>query len=45
MVIYAGEIKDNTGRVVVAKDEKLTRTDPRLEKMDWLVEGTVGKIE
>jgi len=44
MIIYAGEIKDNTGKVVIAKDKKLKQTDPTLEKMDWLVEGVVGKI-
>ena len=44
MIIYAGEIKDNTGKVVVTKDKKLKQTDPTLEKMDWLVEGVVGKI-
>jgi simple sugar transport system substrate-binding protein len=44
MVIYAGEIKDNTGKIVIAKDKKLMQTDPTLEKMDWLVEGVVGKI-
>jgi len=44
MIIYAGEIKDNTGKVVISKDKKLKQTDPTLEKMDWLVEGVIGKI-
>jgi basic membrane protein A and related proteins len=44
MIIYGGEIKDNTGKVVVAKDKKLKQTDPSLEKMNWLVEGVIGKI-
>ncbi len=44
MVIYAGEIKDNTGKVVVAKGKMLKQTDPSLEKINWLVEGVVGKI-
>lgn len=44
MIIYGGEIKDNTGKVVVPKDKKLKQTDPSLEKMNWLVEGVIGKI-
>lgn len=44
MIIYSGEIKDNTGKVVIPKDKKLKQTDPSLEKMDWLVEGVIGKI-
>ncbi len=45
MVIYAGEIKDNTGKVVVAKEKSLKQQDIELEKMDWLVEGVVGSIK
>jgi basic membrane protein A and related proteins len=44
MIIYGGEIKDNTGKVVIPKDKKLKQIDPSLEKMDWLVEGVIGKI-
>ncbi|AFY73823.1 putative ABC-type transport system, periplasmic component/surface lipoprotein [Synechococcus sp. PCC 7502] len=43
-IIYAGEIKDNTGKVVIPKGVKLEQTNPKLEQMDWLVEGVVGKI-
>ena len=44
MVIYAGEIKDNTGKVVVAKEKQLKQQDIELEKMNWLVEGVIGSI-
>lgn len=44
MVIYAGEIKDNTGKVVVAKEKQLKQQDLELEKMNWLVEGVIGSI-
>ncbi|MEE3718689.1 BMP family ABC transporter substrate-binding protein [Tumidithrix elongata RA019] len=45
MVIYAGEIKDNTGKVVISKEKKLKQIDPELEKMDWLVEGVIGSTK
>ncbi|WP_202950715.1 BMP family ABC transporter substrate-binding protein [Pseudanabaena sp. PCC 6802] len=45
MTIYAGEIKDNTGKVVIAKEKQLKQTDPDLEKMDWLVEGVIGSTK
>ncbi|MDX2256227.1 MAG: BMP family ABC transporter substrate-binding protein [Pseudanabaenaceae cyanobacterium bins.39] len=44
MVIYAGEIKDNTGKVVIEKEKQLKQQDIELEKMNWLVEGVIGKI-
>ena len=44
MVIYAGEIKDNTGKVVIAKEKQLKQQDIELEKMNWLVEGVIGSI-
>jgi simple sugar transport system substrate-binding protein len=44
MIIYAGEIKDNTGKVVVAAGKELKQQDIELEKMDWLVEGVVGSL-
>jgi basic membrane protein A len=43
MVIYKGPIKDNTGKVVVAAGVEQKQTDIALEKMDYLVEGVVGK--
>ncbi len=44
-VIYAGEIKDNTGKVVIAKDKVMKQTDPELEGMSWLVEGVIGSTK
>lgn len=44
MVIYQGEIKDNTGKVVIAKGESLKQKDPKLEEMNYLVEGVVGSV-
>jgi simple sugar transport system substrate-binding protein len=44
MVIYKGEIKDNQGNVVIAASEELKQQDPKLEQMDYLVEGVVGSI-
>jgi basic membrane protein A len=43
MVIYKGPIKDNTGKVVIPAGESLKQTDIKLEGMDYLVEGVVGK--
>lgn len=42
MVIYKGEIKDNTGKTVVASAKEYKQEDPELEKMNWLVEGVLG---
>jgi len=44
-VIYAGEIKDNTGKVVIPKDKVMKQTDPELESMSWLVEGVIGSTK
>src|SRR6478735_3643462 len=43
MVVYKGPIKDNTGKVVIAAGTEEKQTDINLEKMDYLVEGVVGK--
>ncbi len=43
-IIYGGELKDNQGKVVVAKDQKLDPKAVELEKMNWLVEGVIGSI-
>lgn len=40
--IWAGEIKDNAGNVVVANGATLT--DPELLTMSWLVEGVNGSV-
>jgi basic membrane protein A len=42
MVIYKGEIKDNTGKVVIPAGVEMKQKDPELEKMNWLVEGVLG---
>jgi basic membrane protein A and related proteins len=42
--IFSGELKDNTGKVVVAKGTSIKQTDPVLEGMNYLVEGVLGKL-
>jgi simple sugar transport system substrate-binding protein len=42
--IFSGELKDNTGKVVIAKGSTLKQTDVALESMNYLVEGVIGKI-
>ena len=44
LVIYTGPIKDNTGKVVIPAGTVEPQTDINLEKMNYLVEGVVGKI-
>ena len=44
LVIYTGPIKDNTGKIVIPAGTVETQTDINLEKMNYLVEGVVGKI-
>jgi basic membrane protein A len=41
--IFAGELKDNTGKVVIAKGQVFKQTDLALEGMNYLVEGVIGK--
>ena len=41
--IFSGELKDNTGKVVVPKGTTLKQTDLVLEGMNYLVEGVIGK--
>ncbi|MEW5881347.1 MAG: BMP family ABC transporter substrate-binding protein [Pseudomonadota bacterium] len=41
--IFAGELKDNTGKVVIPRGTTLKQTDVALEGMNYLVEGVVGK--
>ncbi len=42
--IFGGELKDNTGKVVIPKGTVIKQTDPVLEGMNYLVEGVVGKL-
>ena len=44
LVIYKGPLKDNAGNVVIAAGVSRPQTDVELEKMNYLVEGVVGKI-
>lgn len=44
LVIYKGEIKDNTGKVQVGADKALEQKAIELEQMNWLVEGVDGKV-
>jgi basic membrane protein A and related proteins len=43
MVIYKGPLKDNAGKEVIPAGTEEKQTDIALEKMDYLVEGVVGK--
>ena len=42
--IFKGELKDNTGKVVIPKGKTLKQTDLELESMNYLVEGVVGSV-
>jgi basic membrane protein A len=44
LVIYKGPLKDNTGKMVIAAGVDRVQTDIELEKMNYLVDGVVGKI-
>jgi len=44
MIVYRGEIKDNTGRVVIPAGKAIQQQDRELEKMNWLVSGVVGNV-
>jgi basic membrane protein A len=41
-LIYSGEIRSNTGEVVIAEGEYYESHDPFLAQIDWLVEGVIG---
>lgn len=43
LVIYQGEMKDNTGKVVIPAGKQLKQTAIELESINWLVEGVIGK--
>ncbi|MBP0017703.1 MAG: BMP family ABC transporter substrate-binding protein [Cyanobacteria bacterium SBLK] len=44
MVIYQGEIKDNTGKVRIPAEKQYEQKAIELEQMDWLIEGVEGKV-
>ena len=41
--IYRGPVRDNTGQMRIPAGVTLSVTDTELDKMDWLVEGVIGK--
>ena len=41
--IFKGELKDNTGKVVIPAGKIYKQTDVALEGMNYLVEGVIGK--
>ena len=42
--IFKGELKDNTGKVVIPAGKVYKQTDVALEGMNYLVEGVIGKV-
>ena len=42
-VIYKGPLKANDGKEILPEGKEYVQTDPMLEKMDWLVDGVIGK--
>lgn len=42
LIIYKGELKDNTGRVVIPAGKVYDSMASELETMDWLVAGVMG---
>jgi basic membrane protein A len=45
LVIYKGEIKDNTDKIVVPSGKEFGQRAIELESMAWLVEGVIGKAK
>lgn len=41
--IFKGELKDNTGKVVIPAGKVFKQTDLELEGMNYLIEGVIGK--
>lgn len=44
MIVYRGEMRDNTGRVVIPAGTDFEQQNQELEKMNWLVSGVVGNV-
>ena len=44
MIVYKGELKDNTGKVVIPAEKDYLQEDGELEKMNWLAEGVIGSV-
>ncbi|MEL6397847.1 MAG: BMP family ABC transporter substrate-binding protein [Cyanobacteria bacterium J06607_6] len=45
LVIYKGELKDNTGGTILPSGEEYKQDNIELEKMDYLIEGVQGSID
>ncbi|WP_008316886.1 BMP family ABC transporter substrate-binding protein [Leptolyngbya sp. PCC 6406] len=45
LIIYQGELKDNTGKVLLPEGSAYEQTNVELEQMDYLIEGVQGKVE
>ena len=45
MVIYKGEVKDNTGKVIIPAGKERKQQDAELEKMNWLAAGVIGNVQ
>ena len=44
LLVYTGEIKDNTGKVQIAKGASYKLDAPELDKVDWLANGVLGSV-
>jgi simple sugar transport system substrate-binding protein len=42
--IFEGPLKDNRGRVAIPSGAQHLQTDPKLESMDYLVDGVLGSV-
>jgi simple sugar transport system substrate-binding protein len=42
LVIFQGELRDNTGKQIIAPGAQMPQRDPALESMTYLVEGVIG---
>ena len=44
LIIFPGGLKDNKHNVVISQDDAFEVGDPRLNSIDWLVEGISASI-
>ncbi len=44
LVIYKGELKDNKGKVIIPAGQSMKQQDPKLESMNYLIDGVLGSI-
>ena len=45
LVVYKGEIKNNTGKIEVPPGKQYKITDITLDKTDWLADGVIGSVK